>query len=541
VASNKALTPSRFTSAPNLSAPSVLSSYVVTDARIRLRTLALIYALGFFLGGFLIPKPAEWQTHPLMWVFNLTGIVMISVALALFVTLRSARVPDSFLVPLAFAFEILGAIGIEIGVLFWGYEDLQGHIGGVSWTGVWVITFSILFPATTLTTLGVAVVAASVRPVLLWVVIMRGAAVPDLAVALQFIAPTYICVIIAVIAARTLHSLGRQVQAAHQMGSYHLIHKLGEGGMGEVWTAEHRFLARRAAIKLVRDRGDRESSVQAKRFEREVQATAQLQSPNTIHVYDYGISDDGTFYYVMELLDGLDLQDLVRDHGPMPAPRVIHLLRQACHSLSEAHERGLVHRDVKPANMFVCRAGQDFDVLKVLDFGLVKGPGGKWDDDQMLTQAGSFYGTPAYASPEMARGERDAVDAKSDLYSLGCVAFWMLTGRTVFEAENAMGILVKHNTKMPEPTSRYSRSRVPEELDRLILQCLAKEKDDRPASAGVLMAAFDSLRVSYPWSQDAARQWWEDFGPATATSERMAQPGSGDQKERTVRKRWSRG
>jgi serine/threonine-protein kinase len=229
-------------------------------------------------------------------------------------------------------------------------------------------------------------------------------------------------VVFAVVGARLVYGLGRQVAAARELGSYRLEEILGQGGMGEVWRARHRMLARPAAIKLIRrdptDAGSVDPSAEAVyRFEREAQAIAGLRSPHTVELFDFGVAQDGAFYYAMELLDGLDADALVRRFGPVSADRTIHLLRQVCHSLSEAHTHGLVHRDIKPANVFVCRYGEDRDFVKVLDFGIVKDSQRAYGDSAQ-TQEHAFRGTPAFAAPEQAEGKAD-IDGRADIYAVG--------------------------------------------------------------------------------------------------------------------------
>jgi serine/threonine-protein kinase len=227
-----------------------------------------------------------------------------------------------------------------------------------------------------------------------------------------------------------------------------------------------------------------------------------------VEVYDYGLTDDGRFYYVMELLDGMDLEMLVARHGPLPAERVVHVLLQVCHSLAEAHARGLVHRDIKPANILLCRYGQDVDFIKVLDFGLVKRAGELSRGDAKLTEVGGFAGTPAYGSPESAGGEGEEVDARSDLYSLGCVAHWLLTGQTVFSASSPMLMLVQHLHQEPQAPSKSTALAVPPELDALILSCLAKDRAARPASAEEVSGRLRAIDFATPWSPERAQQWW---------------------------------
>ena len=239
--------------------------------------------------------------------------------------------------------------------------------------------------------------------------------------------PSYACAFVVVVPAKVLHRISRRLKEAQELGSYYLIEPLGHGGMGEVWRAEHRLLAREAAIKLVRPellgaRSEEEAQRVLRRFEREAQATAALRSPHTIQVFDFGITQEGTFYYVMELLLGRDLESLVREFGPLPPERALYLLRQICHSLADAHAHGLVHRDIKPANIYVCRMGLDYDFAKVLDFGLVK-IRDRSSADTLVTADQRTTGTPAYMAPECILGDAD-VDRRADVYSLGCVAYF---------------------------------------------------------------------------------------------------------------------
>jgi serine/threonine-protein kinase len=242
-----------------------------------------------------------------------------------------------------------------------------------------------------------------------------------------------------------------------------------------------------------------------------------MRSPHTINVYDFGVADDGTFYYVMELLDGLDLETFGRRFGPMPAARVIHILRQACHSLAEAHEAGLIHRDIKPANLFICRYGREVDYVKVLDFGLVKASPHAEPAEAVLTTEQVVAGTPAFMSPEQILGNRP-VDARSDLYSLGCVGFWLLTGDLVFQGETLMQTMSMHAEKPAPPPSERSELEIPAELDRVILMCLEKDPDGRPSTADELARLLGTCPVRDPWGEERARRWWETHRPAGAAS-----------------------
>jgi serine/threonine-protein kinase len=297
-------------------------------------------------------------------------------------------------------------------------------------------------------------------PVGLLIARARGLELPPMALLVWTYLPNYICAVLAVLPSKIIAHLARKVSRARQLGSYRLVELIGRGGMGEVWKAEHRLFARPAAIKLIAGHGLLEGSGQVAeaRFRREAEAAAGLRSPHTIQLYDFGITRDRRLYYVMELLEGSDLESLVTRYGPQPPARVASILRQACRSLAEAHDRGLVHRDIKPANLHLGRLGLEYDFVKVLDFGLVKRDS-RVREDVRLTAPESLSGTPAYMAPEMVAG--DPVDARADLYALGCVGYFLLTGAMVFEGDNPLQLVLKHLQTEPVPPSRRLGGPVP--------------------------------------------------------------------------------
>ena len=297
-----------------------------------------------------------------------------------------------------------------------------------------------------------------------------------------------------------------------RVGSYSLIERLGSGGMGDVWLARHQLLARPAAVKIVRETalgGGEDGHMRRQRFAREAQATSELQSPHTVQLYDFGITEAGGFYYVMERLRGMDLKRMVERHGPLPPERVVFLLKQACLSLSEAHALGLVHRDVKPANLFAYRLGSEYDFVKVVDFGVVSRQA--HETTAQITTAGMILGTPAFLAPELVSTQ--AFDGRADIYALGCVTFWLLTGRPPFEGDDAMAILMHHaRTPAPAP-STMSEEPIPSQLDDVVLECLQKDPSRRPATADVLFDMFDAVPLTREWNQRKARSWWEMHEP----------------------------
>lgn len=292
------------------------------------------------------------------------------------------------------------------------------------------------------------------------------------------------------------------------LGDYYMLGLLRKGGMGEVWRARHKWLKREAALKLIRlDHdmdGQRKQSI-IRRFQREAQVTSQLSSPYTVRLYDFGVNATGSLYYAMELLDGIDIQQMVKRYGPMRPERVAALLQPVCRSLAEAHQNQLVHRDIKPSNIFLCQMGLEVDYPKVLDFGVVKDY--KAPPLSVHGSSGFIHGTPGFMSPEQIQGKD--VQHTSDIYSLGCVAFWCLTGRLLFEGKDVMSILMRHVAEPPPLASHYSPYPIPPELDRLILQCLHPDPMQRP-SALELSTQFQMLQWPQPWTHSRAEAWWQN-------------------------------
>jgi hypothetical protein len=422
------------------------------------------------------------------------------------------------LVPQAFALALLNS--------WFEQPTTMRPLSGI--TGL-LLVFGMLAPAKPGKLLTAAVVAASMDPLGVWIAHLRGLPVPSVLSTVLMFHPNYVAAILTVAPAQILYRLGRQLREARALGSYQLIELLGKGGMGEVWLARHRLLARSAAIKLVRPdilgAGSRDAAAMTLvRFEREAQATAALTSPHTIRLYDFGLTDEGSFYYAMELLDGRDLESLVREFGPLPPERAMYLVRQVCRSLAEAHAIGLIHRDIKPANIYVCRIGLEYDFVKVLDFGLVT-----LDDRResgLVTAGHVAIGTPAYMAPEAILGGAN-VDHRADLYALGCVAYFLLTGERVFHADSLMKLLMQHVHDVPIPPSRRTEQAIPPEIDDLVLACLDKDPARRPQSAEELGRLASRYETARTWDPDAAQTWWEAHLPQLTTPTTAAIQGWG--------------
>ena len=463
----------------------------------------------------------------------LPAALSITYALGVYLMTRRWRTHPARLLDVGLVFLVISTFGIAFDTN-WGTFQVWDQASkavversrvpyGIPTECIWILIYPVLVPNKPAKILVASTIAASMSIVVLWMSQLAG--LTDARLSLwnvfvgRFLFTNYACVVIAWIVSRTVYSMGRHLQRAQEVGQYRLTEKLGEGGMGEVWRAEHQLLARPAAIKLIRPQALGVSTGEAERailrFEREARATAALRNFHTITIYDFGVNDEGAFYYVMELLDGVDLDTMVKEHGPLDAARAIDFLRQACRSLGEAHRSGLVHRDVKPANLFSCRIDDRVDWIKVLDFGLVKGDVLASPDVSRLTQIGTFAGTPAYLAPEMLTGN-DAVDGRADLYSLGCVAYWLLTGQNVFEANTPLGIAIDHAKSTPTPPSQRTELAIPTALEELVLRCLAKDPAQRPSSAEQLERELAALAQQHPWSEAMATRWWERHRPVKA-------------------------
>jgi tRNA A-37 threonylcarbamoyl transferase component Bud32 len=310
--------------------------------------------------------------------------------------------------------------------------------------------------------------------------------------------------VISVLVTKTLYHFRFHLERAERLGNYILKKEIGHGGMGTIYEASHAFLARPTAIKVLTPKKE-DPQMARVRFDREVKLVSSLTHPNTITIFDYGHASDQTFYYAMELLEGMDLEEMVKQFGPLPADRAIHLLTQVCGSLSEAHEKGFVHRDIKPSNIFITHRGGIYDFVKVLDFGLAKEF--RESLDPTLTESGYYLGTPRYTAPECVINPTH-IDRRTDLYMLGCVAYWILTGHSPFEKDSGMEMMIDHVKTLPPKPSAMGKEPIPEELDRIVMKCLEKDPEFRFQTAPELENALDQVPLSKPWTQAEARGWW---------------------------------
>jgi serine/threonine-protein kinase len=513
-------TPPELKSRPS---PSRLPNDLLRQASRRLQIMTLVgsvlWILATALGhvaDFVLQRGEHGWGPP--GAIDIIAAASVVASLALYFYLRKADPNPELVVNLGLGFMVTMAFALGV-MMHWaaaaGVPSTAAPM--ISWIGPLILIFAAIVPAPPWKMLLAGFLAASMDP--LGMIIARGTGLYDLgplrnALIMHF--PNYLQLGAAVVISHVVTRLGQQVARERELGSYRLGELLGQGGMGQVYRAEHRMLARPAAIKLIRpqvlaDGGGEAAQLAITRFRREADAAAHLRSPHTVALYDFGVTEDETLYFVMELLEGMDLETLVRQHGPLPANRVIHIVRQVCESLEEAHASGLVHRDVKPANIHLGRVGLRHDFAKVLDFGLVKSLSGAAGQDSLATAAGLTPGTPAYMAPEMASGE--TVDGRADIYALGCVAYYLLTGQLVFQGANTFQVLAKHLQEVPVPPSRRTELAVPVALDRVILSCLAKKSEDRPGTATELDRRLAEIEVE-PWTEQDAQRWWSRRRPS---------------------------
>ena len=501
------------------------SSLLTLQSRKRVRTVAaaLAFAIALAYGlTVLYYDVLGWEASVRLpqTRFRLVGLFLLSVPMIFLAGWR--RIPSSTVVDLGLGYQVAGAFVSSCS--FYGPNPVVlSDFSGVTWLGVWILLFPLIAPAGALKNGLAALASASMAPLVYFAwVRYAGEPIASAQTLANMFVPNYFCAMLALFPAVILQRAGRRVReaerAAKEFGTYRLVELLGEGGMGEVWRADHKLLRRPAAIKLIRPERLRRSGEGLERtiarFEREANATALLRSPHTVDLYDFGVTPDGSIYCVMELLDGFDLEDFVRQHGGMPWRRAVHVLRQLAASLCEAHHVGMVHRDVKPANVFLCRNGLQLDFVKVLDFGLVDLVK---EVDVKLTAEGAILGTPLYMAPEQV-DSGGALSPATDVYAFGCLAFTLVTGRPVFQGKSAIEVLAKQVSDAPRKPSELTPG-LPREFDELVLACLAKAPRERPQGMPELLERLEVLALE-PWSPAEAAAWWEEHGAPPRPSPR---------------------
>ncbi|MFN2633204.1 MAG: serine/threonine-protein kinase [Thermoanaerobaculia bacterium] len=489
-----------------LSGAAILPPDLVAASASRITTMALVAAATLSL--FALLDRVFSGPHPgssgVLWLIGVAGAIGASLVMAWIAgreMLDSEKLLDAALV-----YEVV--MGFFLAVNIHSTPMAAGIPRGWSAVAVWALAYPLIVPATRGKVILATVATAAMDPVGLLAQVAAGNPPPHGPAVWFMFLPTAVAATVAIVVSGIVYKVNVEAERGHEMGSYHLEELLGSGGMGEVWKASHRLLARSAAIKLIRpDSSGSDGRESIKRFEREVQAAAGLQSPHTVDIYDFGTTEDGTFYYVMELLEGFDVETLVERFGPVPAERAVHILIQACHSLAEAHQGGLIHRDVKPANIYVCRYGLEWDFVKILDFGLVKNTGSEINERQ-LTLAGVLAGTPGYMAPEMGLETTD-LDWRADIYALGAVGYWLVTGQTVFDPKRPpMQIIMDHVQKAPVPPSRRTSNAIPPRLEEILMACLQKDPNNRPQTMQELSAALRIVPLDREWTEERARRWW---------------------------------
>jgi serine/threonine-protein kinase len=501
-----------------------LPSAQLARARDRLGRLAMLMSVVWSVATGLMAVVAPLDTrvpHDSLIAYLFFFALTMVATLALLVATRIKSLSDAFVLNLGLVYEVVLCFMISY-VMIWRFYVDTGWMPAATWIGVIMVMYPLIIPSPPQRTLLAALAATATVPVSILILNLNGTIPFNWIDYVSMTIDPLICVAIAVFGSRVLHGMHQDVARASELGSYRLQKRLGSGGMGEVWMAEHRLLSRPAAIKVMSPQAiggsNEDVSVLMKRFKREAQATSMMHSEHTIDLFDFGITEDGLLYYVMELLEGFDMEYLVEEWGPVRPERAVCLMRQVCHSLGEAHESGLIHRDVKPANLYVCRYGRDHDFVKVLDFGLVKHSDESRLDDAKLTAANIAGGTPAYMSPEQILGHKPA-DGRSDVYALGCVGYWLLTGQLVFDGSTPMETMVHHTRTQPAAPSERTEIEVPQRLEEIILSCLEKDPDDRPQNVDELDDALGGVPLDEEWTEDRAREWWSVHRPMSPRSE----------------------
>jgi serine/threonine-protein kinase len=484
------------------------------DRLARIAGVATIVLAAYWAGlAAFVPRVAAWERIRSTCLRLLVAAALVSAAT--YGVTRIKRLRPQHVHDLGYVYLIV--LALLLGLLRhaspWPATELVRQVSPVALP---ILAFGALIPASPRTSVATLFGAAFMDP--LAFVMMRSANdTPRVEELVLLFASPLVAAVVAYQISRVAHRLSEGIVKAREVGSYRLVERLGVGGMAEVWRADHRMLARPAAVKLIRpkiliDHGPHEAERLLRLFLREARTTAALGSPHTIELYDFGTTREGAFYYVMELLKGVDLKTLVDRFGAQSPERTAYLLRQVCHSLAEAHDRNFVHRDVKPANIFTCELGGDVDFVKVLDFGLVLD---RHPTAEELEDERRFVGTPAIMAPEMVRFQAP-VDRRADLYAVGCVGYWLLTAKRVFEAETRHDMLVMHAHQRPLLPSVRVGHKLHAGLEAVIMGCLEKNPDKRPQTARELRERLDALVFEHPWTEERAELWWKRNKPREA-------------------------
>jgi eukaryotic-like serine/threonine-protein kinase len=493
----------------------VLPDDLLREASRRLGVMSLIAGALWFLGTVLghLAYYEMYSGDPRWLRFEFPdgiSLMCVIVSVALFVYLGKTSKSPASILDLGLLYLVFNALCIGLSTHWEPLPEGFRPFPMITWVGAAILMFAAIIPSSPGKMFLAAFMAASMNPISMLLAKARGIDLGPLSNVVIMHYPDFLLVGVGVVISMVVTRLGQQVTRAREMGSYQLGELLGTGGMGEVYRATHRMLARPAAIKLIRPEvlgspNSESTHLTIQRFKREAEVAANLRSPHTIELYDFGVMEDSTLYYVMELLVGMDLETLVRKNGPLPADRVVFILCQVCESLEEAHQSGLVHRDIKPANIHIGRLGLQQDFVKVLDFGLVKSFEKQSTAYSLATAVGMTPGTPAYMAPELTRGE--PVDGRADIYALGCVAYFLLTAQLVFDGANPLDMIMKHYMEEPIRPSRRAKLLVPAALEDVVLSCLAKDPQERPQTAATLARSLNDVPIQR-WGQEQAKRWW---------------------------------
>jgi len=482
----------------------------------RLTTMRRLFTVGViawpaFLIADILPLVATGDTTHLDWLVMLRAIGE-CVALLCYVPLKARPLSDEVMTAMDWGLFVLGSCLLACMALPFGGIASRFHQG----VAIFIIARCMLLPLHWRRALRLPIAVVLAYPLTL---ALTSAFVPalraqwsnraDLGLFLHNFVFSVAGAAVGIFASHLLWKAKREATQAARLGNYRLKARIGSGGVGEVWLARQLTLGRDVALKVLRDQSAR-SSETVQRFQREARAASQLKHPNTIRIHDFGASADGLLFIAMELLDGLDLDALVTANGPLRPSRVIYLARQACGSLAEAHARGIVHRDIKPANIFVSKAGDEYDVVKLLDFGMAQ----LEESDTSITRTGVLTGTPAYMSPEICSGEKE-IDARADVYSFGAVLYFMLTGSMLYPKRPFAEVVMMHISKTPELPSKRLGKAVPADLERVVMKCLEKKPSERYASIEALARDLEACEDAGGWSNEMAKRWWGS-GPASA-------------------------